>query len=252
MNLHDILPHLDTLYTQCMATRLNVDNVRALLPKGSVLFGDDQALNQLDCVGDWKLVNAQLFTQVPFQQSRRRLEDLDKDKDSQDDPNPVQPERSRFILELLGRQNAAGVWVAKPLSELEQCENNLIEANFAQGRRVAFLTSERVDRSGRRGLSMVSVPRGCEVKELGRWVSQPPVSVPPIPMGRFGAGPRGPMRAAPPPRARLEMAYVLYEVVPKPRPAPPPALKPVPAKAPPRSPRRPSPRRPRQHAKVNL
>jgi hypothetical protein len=169
----------------------------------------------MDCVGDWKLVNAAMFNQGMFQNSKRMLETADKDKD-QDDPFPVQQERSRFAMELLGEKNAAGVWVPKPAAVLRQYENDLIDQNFAQGRRIAFLALERDGRLIRKDRGVFPARKDCSVKVIGEWENPPAVTEPVL---QVGVGARARLARQPVP-GRTEPCYVLYELVKNPPPAP--------------------------------
>jgi 4-amino-4-deoxy-L-arabinose transferase-like glycosyltransferase len=215
VNLYNISMPVESLYTQSVGLRDTIDNTRALLPAGSVLFSDDSILNQMDCVGGWKLVNTKLFTQLMFHDSLRRYENVDKDKDDEEDPDPIQRERSQFYMELLGRKNSAGQWIAKPTEELLKYENDLIDGFFAQGKRVAFLVMERESRGKTRVKIDVPQRRDCEIKELGRWVTQPPVGgsvLVPGKLGRFGGPAVAPLAARP---GKLSGCFVLYELVKK-------------------------------------
>lgn len=220
INLRNIIPQLESRHLQAVALRQTIDNTQKLLPPGSVLFGDDLLLNAMDCIGGWKLVNTRLFTQATFSESQRRFETTDKEQDNEDDPNPVQRQRSKFLMELLGKQLPDGKWSAKTMDELRAYQNAEIDRYFAQGRRVAFM----VTGEGRLRAS-IDVPsrRDCEVKELGRWSPPVPVTEAIVtPAMRFGRTPppgRGLLgRGNVPPNRLGGMGggtVVLYELVKK-------------------------------------
>ena len=57
INLYTIMPQMEGAFVRWTTLRVIVDNMREVLPRGSVVFCEDNLLNQLDCVGGWKLYN---------------------------------------------------------------------------------------------------------------------------------------------------------------------------------------------------
>ncbi|HUO10338.1 MAG TPA: glycosyltransferase family 39 protein [Phycisphaerae bacterium] len=142
INLHNILPQVDANFTQFVGLRQTVDNVLAHAPRGTVIFSDDRLLNELDAVGGWKLINDTFFNPATFADSKRRVDNRERDKEKQDDPDPIQVERSRFYEELLGVKDKSGNWNQKPRSEITREKMDLIAKSLAEGRRVMFLRQE--------------------------------------------------------------------------------------------------------------
>lgn len=222
VNVYNITPQLERTHAQWVGLRETVDVMRGMLPRGAVLFADDQTSNQLDAVGQWQLYDASLFQPQAFAMSKRKVDMRDRDKDLQDDPDPIQFERSLFYMKLLGRQNASGTWYARQATEMQQYQYNVIDKALADGHRVAFLVMEREDRGGRPG-SRVVVPQrpGFEVKKLGQWVTLQQVTgtVALLPRWQAWQGRGAAAAAALPAAGRGGGYYVLYEMVAKPKPA---------------------------------
>ncbi|MCL2641273.1 MAG: hypothetical protein FWD53_10540, partial [Phycisphaerales bacterium] len=229
MNLRNIAPQVESRHLQSTSLRQTIDMTQKLLDPGSVIFGDDQLLNLLDCVGDWKLVNVQMFSPTTFASSLRQIESANPEQENDDDsvePHPVQRHRLKFQMELLGRQDADGKWTVKPFEELRAYQNAKLDRYFAQGRRIAFMTA---------GPPPTLPPRrDYELKVLGRWSPPVPVTEPTInPAMRFGRPPQQPGgqpggRRMPPGQGgvvrampnRLGGSVALYELVKKAEPIP--------------------------------
>ncbi len=215
---------LENSYARQLGVREMVDLTTSVLPRGSVLFANDGLENQLDVVGWWKLYPLELFNTVGFADYKRRAEMHDKDREQEEDPDPLQAARASYYMKLLGRQNASGQWVARNNDDLRGAENAIIERQLSEGRRVAFLVTEREDRQGRPTVKgTLPVRAGYELKELVRWVTMMPVRVARGPGGMMGMGGRNGRRPeqpeAVPGRA---LAYqVIYELVDKNRPVAP-------------------------------
>jgi hypothetical protein len=203
VNVYQVAPIVQASHARWAGLRETVDEVRGHVPRGSAVFTgttrfNDYLLNQLDAVGGYKLYSLTMFEQASFGDAKRRVENADKDRDSQADPDPVQVERERFYMELLGKQNAKGEWFAKSVAELRSAELGLIDGLLAGGHRVMFLSAD-----GNKG--MFPVKPGWELKEVTRWTAPPEVPAPRV--ARLQAKQIPPRRAA---------SYtVLYELVKK-------------------------------------
>jgi hypothetical protein len=203
VNVYQVAPIVQASHARWAGLRETVDEVRGHVPRGSAVFTgttrfNDYLLNQLDAVGGYKLYSLTMFEQASFGDAKRRVENADKDRDSQADPDPVQVERERFYMELLGKQNAKGEWFAKSVAELRSAELGLIDGLLGAGHRVMYLSPD-----GSKG--MFPVKPGWELKEVTRWTAPPEVPAPRV--ARLQAKQIPPRRAA---------SYtVLYELLKK-------------------------------------
>ena len=142
INLHNFLPQVEATYVQFVGLRTTVDVLREKAPRGTVIFSEDRILNDLDAVGGWQLINDTLFNGPFFADSKRRVDNRDHDKDKQDDPDPIQLDRSRFYEELLGIKDRNGNWNPRPPSDLRKAKMDLIAKYLSEGRRVMFVRQE--------------------------------------------------------------------------------------------------------------
>ncbi len=106
-------------------------------------------------MNDWKLINATLFNNAAYGISKLRVER--GDKDNGEDPDPLQLDRSRFYMQLLGTQNARGEWRPRSNEELLKEEFKIIDKNLAEGRRVMFLNEEAAPRTPMGG-GQIAIP----------------------------------------------------------------------------------------------
>ncbi|MGN6368322.1 MAG: ArnT family glycosyltransferase [Phycisphaerae bacterium] len=213
INLHNFMPQVMANYTQFVGLRSTVNVLRKKAPAGTVIFSEDRILNDLDAVGGWQLINDTLFNGPFFADSKRRVEIRDSDKDKQDDPDPIQLERSRFYEELLGVQDKNGNWNSRPASELRRAKMDLITHYLAEGRRVMFVRQES-PRVGR-----VEVPPtgdGCVVKKVEDWEVPTMQMVGNIANVRAFGGKRrfavAPQAQTDPPRHDPQVIYRLWEI----------------------------------------
>ncbi len=142
INLYTIVPQMESTFVRWTTLREIVDNLREVLPRGSVVFGEDNLLNQLDCVGGWKLYNNALFTPAMYLQSKAQVDQHDKGDREDPDPNPLQFQRSRFYMELLAQTSKVSGVVIGPrnIDEIRRMEKAIVDENIAEGHRVTFLT----------------------------------------------------------------------------------------------------------------
>jgi hypothetical protein len=140
MNLYNIVPQVERNYSMAVGLRMTVDNLRERVPKGSVIFCADKTLDQIDALNNWKLINANLFTRAAFSNSKLRVDR--GDKDNGDDPDPIQLDRSRFYMEVLGKPTGSGGWRSKTDQEFADDEKALIQKNLDERRRVMFLSED--------------------------------------------------------------------------------------------------------------
>jgi hypothetical protein len=196
INLYTILPQLETTHIRWTVLRSVVDNMRETVPPGSVVFSEDNLLNQLDCVGGWKLYNVNDFSPAAYQQAKNRV-DQRNTPDRLDDPDPLQNERARFYMELLSQPSAVcNVSLgARSAADIRQMQKAIIDRNVANGHRIVFLALlSPGDMAGGVTSSKPSV-EGYTTRELRRWtVSAPPSGV--VSEGAAtafaGVGPKGP------------------------------------------------------------
>jgi len=230
INLYNIMPQVDANFVRFVGLRVTVDNVREKVPRGSVVFSDEGTLNELDALGGWKLINDQIFNPGVFADSKRRVDNNDRDKEKQDDPDPIQLDRARFYEELLGRQDTGGNWNGKPPLELAREKMDLIAANLAEGRRVIFVRQENPAAVGNRMFGplfggRVDVPRtgrGYVVKVITKWTVPTPDAPPNIQnfmRRRVNTGPS-------PSPSPTKVEYYLWEIVKAPPASTKPAEKP--------------------------
>src|SRR6185436_2455757 len=107
VNVANTAPLMQRQHAHWTTFRVTVDNLRETLPRGTAIFCDDGMLQQLDCVGGWKLYDLAYFTPQAY---ARAVDVLERraPADRADDPNPVQTERARFMLELLSDNSNGG------------------------------------------------------------------------------------------------------------------------------------------------
>lgn len=200
INLWTELPGLEANFARYIALRDATEQVRDALPPGAALFADESTNNQLDSIGGYHLFDAQLFLPKSFDNYQRIAAGQD------DDPNPIQRDRARFYLGLLGHKNAAGTVTPKTPKELQELLVDVIARQFEQNRRVAFLI---VTGPGRKEpqVSRALIPNhpGWKTVQIKTW--------------RTGLGvpdkmpnPRWPAWQTVKPTADAASTYVLYEV----------------------------------------
>jgi hypothetical protein len=231
MNLYNIMPQVERNYSTAVGLRMTVDNLREHVPAGSVIFCADKTLNQLDALGRWKLINANLFNRPAFADSKLRIDR--GDKDNGDDPDPIQLDRSRFYMELLGTKDAAGTWRAKSTDDLVRAEFDVIDKNLAQGRRVLFLSEDSDSSFSPFGGGQIKPPTRAGYVLTPRasaftWCTPPVTALPAVQdLGRRKRRQPPAPPASPQAVSRHEVGtdtYTLYEIT-KAAPTPKPATK---------------------------
>ena len=199
LNLQTIMPAMERNFANETALRVTVDNLREVLPRGSVIICDDAMLQQLDCVGGWKLYDAVVFTPAIYNQSLTKLAQRST-PERMDDPDPLQIERSQFYKELLTVPSSAPTVSlgSRSVADLQALERVVIDQNLELGHRVTFLVLTDAGDSGITGAGMgflglggrITIPGGYEVRAVRKWtISAPPSG--PVPQGAaaaFGAG----------------------------------------------------------------
>jgi hypothetical protein len=239
VNLFTAVPQIEGAYGRWTVLRTVVDNMRDVLPVGTVVFSDDAILNQMDCVGGWKLYNTNLFTPTMYAQSKTRVDQRNR-PEAADDPDPLQPERSRLYMELLAQPSSVSriSLGSRSQSEISLMQKAIVDKEVAAGHKVVMLALvDRGDMGGGSagGTGATPVP-GYERRELRKWTVSPMpansagggrtnVFAPgaggagrPARAGAAGARPAGlgivpvaPVQASPvPPRGAT---YVVYELV---------------------------------------
>ncbi len=184
INLETIMPSVERNYNNETALRATVDNMREVLPRGSVVFADDGLLQQLDCVGGWKLYDTSIFSVAIYNQSMTKLAQKNT-PERMDDPDPLQIERSQFYKELLTMPSSVATIGLGPRNQndLMQIEKAVIERNLALGHRVTFLmVTDQGDvpgmgggQGGFGGGGRAQIPEGFQIGVLRKWtVSAPP------------------------------------------------------------------------------
>jgi hypothetical protein len=226
MNLYNIVPQVERNYSMAVGLRMTVDNLRERVPKGSVIFCADKTLDQIDALNNWKLINANLFTPGAFANSKLRVDR--GDKDNGDDPDPIQLDRSRLYMELLGKQDAHGNWITKRRDEFDRDKFDIIQENLKEGRRVMFLSEDSDSSSSPFGSGNIQVTPYPGYKVLPKpfkWVT-PSISVSPT-VQNLGRRKRRQLTAQPAVQgAPPGDTYHLWEIVKLPPPTTKAAAKP--------------------------
>jgi len=232
VNLYNITPQLEGTHQRHSGLRDTVDIITkpckaddprsALAPRGTVIFTDEGLCQQLDAVGGYKLYSTALFSPSAFAQYKGAVDRRDKDKDQQDDPNPLQHERAEFYVNLLSKRNAIGNLIAKGPDDLRQHELDIMNKAIAEGRRVMTIVPVR-DGDNRRDIATRNMPTraGFDTVPVAIWGVTPPTEGAAFWRWGGGANPRRPDRFAPGGRdTRANVSYALYEYVPKEKPKP--------------------------------
>jgi hypothetical protein len=131
INLETIMPAVERNFANETALRVTVDNLREVLPRGAVIICDDAMLQQLDCIGGWKLYDAVAFTPAIYNQSLTKLAQRNT-PERLDDPDPLQIERSQFYKELLTVPSSVPTISLGPrsLADLQGLERAVIDRNL--------------------------------------------------------------------------------------------------------------------------
>ena len=147
VNVLNILPQLDSAFVRASTVRSVVDNLREALPRGSAIFADESVLNELDCVGGWKLYDTSLFFTGMYQFAKNMVER--RGPADQQDPDPIQTVRYRFYMDLLTDRNKGA---PRGTSDIRELQKDIIDQNLAAGHRVVFLTlADPADLGGTNG-----------------------------------------------------------------------------------------------------
>ena len=220
-------------------------DIVSTLPNGTAVFADEEACNQLDVLGNYRLYSAALFTPGGFSRFERvvsqRTTLTAKDPAAEPEPDPYQFQRAKYYMELLGTKfGGTDTWRAKNPDELRKAQFDLWDKAFAENRRVAYLSRDDAGGNLRRDAA-VAVPfrPGYTIKKLTQWhgITPPPPPAAPITTGGgrpfTGVGRRPPIVEARP------TLWTLYEIIPPapkkpvepPTPIAPPAATTTPAPA---------------------
>jgi hypothetical protein len=144
INVWTIQPQLENMYIRFLAMKETADHLQDALPRGAVLFADEQTDNQLDATGGYHLYDANLFLPRAFQENQRvAAGDSRAGMDGVEEPNPLQRDRARFYVALLGEKNAAGEMVQKSPTKMQQTLIDLVKQQLDLHRRVAYLSVSR-------------------------------------------------------------------------------------------------------------
>jgi hypothetical protein len=185
INIETITTTVERNFAGQVALRVTVDNLREVLPRGSVIFSDDSLLQQLDCIGGWKLYDTNVFSTAMYNQSMTKLAQRNT-PEHLDDPDPLQVERSEFYKELLLMPSTVASISLGPRTQnnIMQLEKAVIDKNLEEGRRVTFLIlTDPGDAGvaggggggGFAGNGRITVPDGYETRVVRKWtVSAPP------------------------------------------------------------------------------
>jgi 4-amino-4-deoxy-L-arabinose transferase-like glycosyltransferase len=203
INLWNITPNLENATEAHVALRETVAHVQqAVAPdNNTILFTDENLCNQFDCLGGYRLYSVQLFSPLAFAMFKHVMDDPGKQTDPQTDPNPLQRDRARFYVELLGRKNALGNWAQRPADEIRRDQLSIIDTALIAHRRVVFLLRAE------QGKTPIPIRSGLQIKQLATWVTTPPVSPPIAPRWLAWRD-----RNDRPPVVAPKSSWVLYEI----------------------------------------
>lgn len=203
VNLLNVLPDVENRFAGQLALRQTVDNLRAYVPTGSVVFADENLCNELDSFGGYQLYSHALLNPMGLTRFRNVYERLKDNTDDDPNPNPIQWERARFYLQLIGRQTPNGTWVNKDVRERNAAMNTLLQRAFNRQQRVVFLFRTDGQGGGRFGSAapnqILPTRAGLLIKRLARWENTPPIPTNATPFftanrpgaGNFRRGPSG-------------------------------------------------------------
>ncbi len=134
-NLYTMSPRLLQAFGSKLTLSSITQCVQSTVPKGSVLFGDEQLCNYLNAIGGYHLYSVNLFDPDSFRFFQGEI-DLPG-------PHGLQVARARAYRNLVGYKDAAGQWQPLPLYRLRLQEIKLVDAALAKGRKVVFVLRTR-------------------------------------------------------------------------------------------------------------
>jgi hypothetical protein len=228
INVLTILPSIENNFVRWTTFRTIVDNVREVVPPGSVIFDSENLLQQFDGVGGWKLYDNVYFSPRTLTSVKARLDNRSKPS-AADDPDPISDDRSQFYVELLSTPSSASSRIAIPRSEgdIDGLRKALVDRHTAAGERVTTVTlSSPGDMPGGgtlAGRPMATDPppaiAGYTARVLRRWRVSPAPSGPVtggtpfsgnLPAARGGRPAARQAAAAPPPPRTTPLEGALY------------------------------------------
>jgi 4-amino-4-deoxy-L-arabinose transferase-like glycosyltransferase len=202
INIDNISPQLENSLEGRAALWLVGQGVQKNIPKGSVIFADQQLNNYLDELGGWKLYELQMFDPRTIDQYRKQMT-----TQQDDDPNPIQRTRADAYVKLLGIQNADGTYRPRPAHELDREQLKIVEEALAQNKRVYYIFS-----GGGPSRNMLGGRKDLQARRVAL------LDPPPRPQAsdwqtRFRAGRLVNKQAAQNAQQRKQRSWTIYEVV---------------------------------------
>jgi len=91
-----------------MQLKQNVEMIRQAAPSDAVLFANETVCDALDSVGGYQLYDTALFSNTGF---NNFLAIYSRNLNLNDDPCPVQWDRARYYVQLLGHKVYSGAWL---------------------------------------------------------------------------------------------------------------------------------------------
>jgi hypothetical protein len=138
---------------------------------------------------------------MAFAMFKHVMDDPGRQSDQPFDPNPLQRDRARFYVQLLGKKNPLGNWTSRPADEVRRDQLQIIDGALAAHRRVVFLLRAE------QGKTPIPVRTGLKIQQIATWTTTPPVSPPVAP--RWAAWRD---RNDRPPAVAPKSSWVLYEI----------------------------------------
>ncbi len=144
-NLYDTVDRLENQQVNQLSLHNLRNELKEKVPAGSVIFADDSTCNYLDSVGGWQLYSMSLFSPSTFTQMKNIVDRIDRGETDFFNPDPVQPERARAYMELLGDRPRGAVLRPKTLSQLQDNLRKLVADAWAKNERVYYIKRESLN-----------------------------------------------------------------------------------------------------------
>ena len=200
INVCNILPHMESTHESALSLRLVADRLYASFPRdrGNVIFTGESVGNYLDSVGGYTIYDTDLLRTSAFDGFKSR-----QAHQAEDDPSPLQRDRAIEYMHFLGNQTREGNWIAKPQSELDKMEMDLLDKAFSRHQRVAFILH------GEPNQNLVPARADLQLRKLAVWKDLPPASG--VPAGIYTRWVDGHREHNP--QASTGTTWTVYEVV---------------------------------------